>query len=83
VDTRVVTQLSLVEYYALPKPERSLLRRLAFGMPAPDCFRPIYDLADLRAKLEAENEATGEFPTRWVDEDEADEIAYFTATTRV
>ena len=75
-------QLSLDEYNALPKPERQLLRRLAFGMPAPACFSCIYDLAHLKSILEAENERTGTFPTKWVDEDEADEIAYFTATTR-
>jgi hypothetical protein len=75
-------QLSLAEYQALPKPERQLLRRLAFGMPTPACFSCIYDLAHLKSILEAENERTGTFPTKWVDEDEADEIAYFTATTR-
>jgi hypothetical protein len=70
-------QLSLAEYQALPKPERQLLRRLAFGMPTPPCFSCIYDLAHLKTVLEAENERTGEFPERWVDQDEADEIAYF------
>jgi hypothetical protein len=72
-------QISLAEYYALPHPERTLLRRIAFGMPTPPCFVPPFDLADLRTKLEQENEATGDFGTKWtatVDdlEDLADEV---------
>jgi hypothetical protein len=72
-------KLTLEQYYAMPKPERSLLRRLAFGMVPPACFSSIYDLAHIKAILEAENEATGEFPERWVDQDEADELAQFLA----
>jgi hypothetical protein len=72
-------QLSLAEYQALPKPERALLRRLAFGMPTPACFSCIYDLAHLKDILVAENERTGEFPERWVDQSEEDELAQFLA----
>jgi hypothetical protein len=68
-------KLTLEQYYAMPKPERSLLRRLAFGMVPPACFSSIYDLAHIKAILEA----TGEFPERWVDQDEADELAQFLA----
>jgi hypothetical protein len=70
-------KLTLDEYYAMPKPERTLLRRLAFGMVPPACFSSIYDLAHLKAILEAENEATGEFPERWVDQADEDELADF------
>jgi hypothetical protein len=73
-------KLTLAEYYALPHPERTLLRRLAFGWGAPpECFVPAFDIDDLRTKLLAENEANGEFPVKWtatVDdvEDLADEV---------
>jgi len=71
------TKLALDEYMALPKQERTILRRLAFGMKAPDCFTCTYDLAHIKAILTAENERTGQFPERWVDQSDEDEIAQF------
>jgi hypothetical protein len=78
----IKTKLTLDQYYALPKADRTILRRAAFGATLPVGLTVPYDLAHLKSILELENERTGTFPTKWVDEEEADEIAYFTATTR-
>lgn len=72
-------KLTLDTYYALPKADRVILRRAAFGATLPVGLTAPYDLAHLRALLVAENEATGTFPTRWVDQSEEDELAQFLA----
>jgi hypothetical protein len=70
-------KLTLEQYYALPKYERTILRRAAFGATLPVGHTDGYDLAHIKAILIAENEATGEFPERWVDQSEEEELADF------
>ncbi len=58
--------MKLATYYSLTHDERSHLRRKMFG----DTETLTTSEAELKASLVAENEATGWFPTRWVDGDD-------------
>ena len=70
----------LESYKNLPHPERTVLRRLAFGATNEQAVRNIqikdlsfsldkipYSLLEIKKVLVEENERTGWFPTRWVD----------------
>lgn len=63
-----LVKLSLEEYYALPHPARTDLRRAAFGAPFPAEWTTGFDLDSIRAMLIEENERTGWFPNRWTDQ---------------
>ena len=65
-------KLTIEEYDLLPKAERVLLRRLAFGYPRPACFVPVHDLEHLRTILVQRNEDTGWFAGKWTDEEDLD-----------
>lgn len=59
-------------YMALPKHERDLIRRSAFGHPDP-AVRGVLSDADkqrVRAMLEKANDETGWFPGKWTDEED-------------
>ena len=77
MSTPVRKQLTLEEYRALPKEERTILRRAAFGAPVPAHVTAEFDLDHLKAVLDADNEATGEFPTKWTDQPEDEEMAEY------
>ena len=61
------------EYRALPKEERTVLRRAAYGMSGLDDVCEGYNLAALRDMLDAENAKTGDFGTKWTHSSEDDD----------
>lgn len=65
--------LTFEEWRALPRPERRLLMRAAFGAPdVPPCFVSEYDLEQLRAMLEAHEDEHRWMPGKWTASDEDD-----------
>jgi hypothetical protein len=63
-------RLSFDEYMSMTRDDRIALRRKAFGHPAPlpPHLYARFDLEHLRQNLIAQNDATGWFPGRWVDQ---------------
>lgn len=71
-------KLTLAEFYSMDDNSRRMLRRKAFGHPAPlpPYAEGVFDLQHLHDLLVRENEETGTFPQKWTEtHDDAEELA--------